>query len=146
MDLVAVMNPATASRSSIRPSCTTAKGQDGAERTVGVVSWVDARECAYELGEGGEFRVEKHGGFGLEHTFCNDDTAGRNYHVLMQIAYALWQVFDTGVLSRLSEGCRKPTQEMWAKMLFLALLVFGLASVPKVAPRAFRMRRCHLVA
>jgi hypothetical protein len=64
----------------------------------------------------------------------------------MQIAYALWQVFDTGVLSRLSEGCRKPTQEMWAKMLFLALLVFGLASVPKVAPRAFRMRRCHLVA
>ena len=173
-----------------------AKGSDGAERTVGVVSWVDARECAYELGDGedfrvvtyftwertedagayfgafatsfevadakralevaawgrrrwnveGGFRVEKHGGFGLEHTFCNDDTAGRNYHVLMQIAYALWQVFDTGVLSRLSEGCRKPTQEMWAKMLFLALLVFGLASVPKVAPRAFRMRRCHLVA
>ena len=168
----------------------------GAERTVGVVSWVDARECAYELGDGedfrvvtyftwertedagayfgafatsfevadakralevaawgrrrwnveGGFRVEKHGGFGLEHTFCNDDTAGRNYHVLMQIAYALWQVFDTGVLSRLSEGCRKPTQEMWAKMLFLALLVFGLASVPKVAPRAFRRRRCHLVA
>ena len=148
-----------------------AKGQDGAERTVGVVSWVDARDCAYELGDGedfrvvtyftwertedagaysgafatsfevtdakralevsawgrrrwnieGGFRVEKHGGFGLEHTFCNDDTAGRNYHVLMQIAYALWQVFDTGVLSRLSEGCRKPTQEMWAKLLFLAL-------------------------
>ena len=173
-----------------------AKGPDGALRTVGIVSWVDARDCAYELGDGedfrvvtyftwertedagaysgafatsfevtdakralevaawgrrrwnveGGFRVEKHGGFGLEHTFCNDDTAGRNYHVLMQIAYALWQVFDTGVLSRLSEGCRKPTQEMWAKMLFLALLVFGLASVPKVAPRAFRMRRCHLVA
>ena len=95
--------------------------------------------------EGG-FRVEKHGGFGLEHTFCNDDTAGRNYHVLMQIAYTLWQVFDTGVLSRLSEGCRKPTREMWAKLLFLALLVFGLASVPKVAIGAFRMRRYHLVA
>ena len=173
-----------------------AKGPDGAQRTVGVVSWVDARECAYELGEGedfrvvtyfawvctadagaysgafatsfevtdakralevaawgrrrwnveGGFRVEKHGGFGLEHTFCNDDTAGRNYHVLMQIAYALWQVFDTGVLSRLSGGCRKPTQEMWAKILFLALLVLGLASVPKIAPGAFRMRRYHLVA
>ena len=94
----------------------------------------------------GSFRVEKHGGFGLEHTFCNDDTAGRNYHVLMQIAYALWQVFDTGVLSRLSEGCRKPTQEMWAKILFLALLVLGFASVPKIAPGAFRMRRYHLVA
>ena len=172
-----------------------AKGPDEAERTVGVVSWVDARECAYELGDGedfrvvtyftwertegagaysgafatsfevtdakralevvacgrrrwnieGGFRVEKHGGFGLEHTFCNDDTAGRNYHVLMQIAYALWQVFDTGVLSRLSEGCRKPTQEMWAKLLFLALLVIGLASVPRVAVGKFRMRRFHLV-
>ena len=172
------------------------KEPDGAERTVGVVSWVDARECAYELGDGedfrvvthftwdgtenagaysgafatsfevtdaeraaevaawgrrrwnveGGFRVAKPGGFGLEHTFCNDDTAGRNYHVLMQIAYALWQVFDTGVLSRLSEGCRKPTQEMWAKRLVLALLVLGLASVPRVAIGAFRMRRFHLVA
>ena len=123
-----------------------AKGQDGAESAVGVVSWVDARECAYELGDGEDFRVvtyfawertedagaysgafatsfevadakralefvawgrrrwnvengfkvEKHGGFGLEHTFCNDDTVGRNYHVLMQIAYTLWQVFDAG--------------------------------------------------
>ncbi len=64
----------------------------------------------------------------------------------MQIAYALWQVFDTGVLSRLSEGCRKPTQEMWAKLLFLALLVLDLASVPRIAIGAFRMRRFHLVA
>ena len=79
-------------------------------------------------------------------TFCNDDTAGRNYHVLMQIAYTLWQVFDTGVLSRLSDGCRKPSQEMWAKMLFVAILVLGLASVPHVAVGAFRMRRFHLVA
>jgi hypothetical protein len=173
-----------------------AKGQDGAESAAGVVSWVDARECAYELGDGEDFRVvtyftwertedagaysgafatsfevadakralefvawgrrrwnvengfkvEKHGGFGLEHTFCNDDTVGRNYHVLMQIAYVLWQVFDTGVLSRLSEGCRKPTQEMWAKLLFLALLVVGLASVPRVAVGKFRMRRFHIVA
>ena len=173
-----------------------AKDASGAEKTVGVVSWVDAKECAYELGEGEEFRVvtlfsweasedggaysgafatsfevtdakralvvaawgrrrwnietgfrvEKHGGFGLEHTFCNDDTAGRNYHVLMQIAYTLLQVFDTGVLSRLSDGCRKPSQEMWAKMLFVAILVLGLASVPRVAVGAMRMRRFHLVA
>ena len=173
-----------------------AKDASGAGKTVGVVSWVDAVECAYELGEGEDFRVvsffsweesedggrydgafatsfeagdakralvvaawgrrrwnvetgfrvEKHGGFGLEHTFCNDDTAGRNYHVLMQIAYTLWQVFDTGVLSRLSDGCRKPSQEMWAKMLFVAILVLGLASVPRVAVGAMRMRRYHLVA
>lgn len=75
------------------------------------------------------FRNEKHGGFGLKHTFCNDETAGRNYHVLMQIAYTLWQVFDMGVLSRLSEGCRKSTQEMWAKMLFVAILVMVPAAI-----------------
>ena len=55
-------------------------------------------------------------------------------------------MFDTGVLSRLSDGCRKPSQEMWAKMLFVATLVLGLASVPHVAVGAFRMRRFHLVA
>ena len=110
-----------------------------AKRALEVAAWGRRR---WNI-EGG-FRVEKHGGFGLEHTFCNDDTTGRNYHVLMQIAYALWQVFDTGVLSRLSEGCRKPTQGMWAKLLFLALLFLGLASVPRVAIGAFRMRRYHL--
>lgn len=173
-----------------------ARGPSGEAKAVGVVSWVDAMECAYDLGDGEDFRVvslfgwaasesggryggafatsfavsdarralavaawgrrrwnveagfrvEKHGGFGLEHTFCNDDTAGRNYHVLMQVAYALWQVFDAGVLSRLSEGCRRPSQEMWAKLLFAAVQVLGLASVPRVAAGAMRMRRFHLVA
>ena len=112
-----------------------------AKRALVVAAW-GRRRWNIETG----FRVEKHGGFGLEHTFCNDDTAGRNYHVLMQIAYTLWQVFDTGVLSRLSDGCRKPSQEMWAKMLFVAILVLGLASVPRVAVGAMRMRRFRLVA
>ena len=112
-----------------------------ARRALEVVAW-GRRRWNIENG----FKVEKHGGFGLEHTFCNNDTVGRNYHVLMQIAYVLWQVFDTGVLSRLSEGCRKPTQEMWAKLLFVAILVLGLASVPRVEVGAFRMRRFHLVA
>ena len=120
---------------------------------VSTVAWVKAKRALEVVAWGrrrwnieGGFRVEKHGGFGLEHTFCNDDTAGRNCHVLMQIAYALWQVFDTGVLSLLSDGCRKPTQEMWAKLLFLALLVIGLASVPRVEAGKFRMRRFHIVA
>ena len=41
---------------------------------------------------------------------------------------------------------RKPTQEMWAKMLFVAILVLGLASVPRVAVGKFRMRQFHIVA
>lgn len=110
-------------------------------RALNIAAW-GRRRWNIETG----FRVEKHGGFGLEHTFCSDDTAGRNYHLLMQIAYTLWQVFDTGVLSRLSDRCRKTSQEMWAKLLFIAVLVLGLSSVPHVTAGAMRMRRYHLVA
>ena len=151
-----------------------AKDASGAGKTVGVVSWVDAMECAYELGEGEDFRVvtflswddsedggaysgafatsfeagdakralvvaawgrrrwnvetgfrvEKHGGFGLEHTFCNDDTAGRNYHVLMQIAYTLWQVFET--------GAGKTGQRMRLKLFRFAESVFGFLQIAAV--------------
>ena len=47
---------------------------------------------------------------------------------------------------RAFERLAAPSQEMWAKMLFVAILVLGLASVPRVAVGAFRMRRFHLVA
>lgn len=89
------------------------------------------------------FKVEKHSGFGLEHTFCNDETAGRNYHVLMQVAYALWQVFDGGMLRRLGEGCRKMTQEEWARLLASALRFVGLAAFPPASVAGMRMRRFH---
>ena len=142
-----------------------AKGRDGAESAVGVVSWVDARECAYELGDGEDFRVVTY--FAWERTedagaysgaFATSFEVADVKRALVVAAWGrrrwnietgfrtLWQVFDTGVLSRLSDGCRKPTQEMWAKLLFLALIVIGLASVPRVAVGKFRMRRFHIVA
>ena len=40
-------------------------------RALNIAAW-GRRRWNIETG----FRVEKHGGFGLEHTFCNDDTAG----------------------------------------------------------------------
>ena len=39
--------------------------------------------------------AEKHGGFGLEHTFCKDEHASRAAHMLMQLAHNLWQVFES---------------------------------------------------
>ena len=72
--------------------------------------------------------------------------AGRNYHILMQIAYVLWQVFDRGMLARLSQRCRKMTQTGWARLLAGAMMFVGLALVPKVSSGAIRMRRYHLVA
>ena len=60
-------------------------------------------------------------GFGLEHTFCNDENASRATHLLMQFAHNLWQVFNSGMLRRLARGCRKVTQSMWARKLCEAL-------------------------
>lgn len=87
------------------------------------------------------FKAEKNDGFGLEHTFCNDETAGRNYHILMQIAYVLWQVFAHGMLRRIGDGCRKMTQSGWARLLASALRFVGLRSFPAEAVGAMRMRR-----
>ena len=112
-----------------------------AGRALEVVSW-GRRRWNIENG----FKSEKHEGFGLEHTFCNDERAGRNYHVIMQIAYALWQVFATGVLSRLSDGRRKMTQVAWARVISTALHMIGFAAIPKPAVGAMRMRRFHLSA
>ena len=33
----------------------------------------------------------------------------------MQFAHNLWQVFNSGMLRRLANGCRKVTQSMWAR-------------------------------
>ena len=92
------------------------------------------------------FKAEKHSGFGLEHTFCNHETVGRNYHILMQIAYTLWQVFEFGMLRRLARGCRKMTQEGWAMLMFAAVRFVGLAVVPKSAVGVMRMARYYNAA
>ena len=87
------------------------------------------------------FKTLKHEGFGLEHTFCNDETAGRNMHTLMLLAYTLWQVFARGMLWRLESKLRKPTQRMWARLLHEWLHVVGLPE-----PRPGRKRRLRRLA
>ena len=60
-------------------------------------------------------------GFGLEHTFCNDENASRAMHLLMQFAHNVWQVFNSGFLKSLSVGCRKVSQGMWGRKICEAL-------------------------
>ena len=43
------------------------------------------------------------------------------YHLLMQIAHNLWQVFESGIVRNLSKGVSRPTQSLWAKKLCEAL-------------------------
>ena len=66
-------------------------------------------------------------GFGLEHSFCTDETAGRNMHALMTIAYTLWQLLHDGYLKRLGARCRHCAQICWADVLRDALRLGGIA-------------------
>lgn len=68
------------------------------------------------------FNVEKNGGFGLEHTFCAETQASQNYHLIMQVAFILWQLLAKGVLHRLTQPCRKVTDVKLTELLRTSLL------------------------
>jgi hypothetical protein len=90
---------------------------------------VDADRVGAIANEGGRarqgietvFNVEKNGGFGLEHAFCADDTAARNYHIMMQVAHTLSQLLVNGVLRRLTRACRKLTDIKLIELLWTSL-------------------------
>ena len=63
------------------------------------------------------FNVQKNGGFGLEHTFCVNETAAKNLHIIMHIAWIIWQLFANGVLRRITKAVRKVTDVALAEML-----------------------------
>lgn len=83
-----------------------------------------------------DFNVEKHGGFGLEHTFCTSDKQATNMHLLMLFGHLLWQVVFLGVLRRLYAGCRKLAQKKLAKLIERALHLLG----PPSTGRQFQLR------
>jgi len=68
------------------------------------------------------FNVEKNGGFGLEHTFCANAQASQNYHLMMQVAFILWQLLAKGVLHRLTRACRKVSDVKLIELLRTSLL------------------------
>lgn len=83
------------------------------------------------------FNVQKHGGFGLEHTFCTSDKQSANMHILMLLAHLIWQVSYLGVLRRLYAGCRKLAQKTLAKLIQRAMHVLGPAPQGR---RQFQLR------
>ncbi len=83
-----------------------------------------------------DFNVEKHGGFGLEHTFCTSDRQAANMHLLMLLAHLLWQVVFLGVLRRLYAGCRKLAQKKLAQLIQRVLHTRG----PPSTGRQFQLR------
>jgi hypothetical protein len=68
------------------------------------------------------FNVEKNGGFGLEHAFCANNTASKNYHLIMQVAHILEQLLVNGLFRRLTQACRKVTDSKLCELLRTSLL------------------------
>jgi hypothetical protein len=74
------------------------------------------------------FNVEKNGGFGLEHTFCANAQASQNYHLMMQVAFILWQLLAKGVFHRLTRTCRKVTDLKLVELLRTSLLSVSITT------------------
>lgn len=74
------------------------------------------------------FNVEKNGGFGLEHSFCANETASQNYHLIMQMAFIIWQLLSRGVLQRLTQQCRKVSNVKLVELLRTSLMHVTLSS------------------
>jgi hypothetical protein len=60
------------------------------------------------------FNTAKNNGVGLEHVFCADATASKNFFTLMQIAWTLWNFICHGGLTRLFEWAARATQKALA--------------------------------
>ena len=88
------------------------------------------------------FHVEKNGGYGLEHNFCNKARASRNIYLLMQIAHNLWQLFNSGCLLPMQqkEKYRNMTQVKWAELIRYTIMRVGIVLSLDEIPRRYMSR------
>ncbi len=131
-------------------ACEETKG--GAYRGMFATNYdVDCADVASEVVEWGRrrwniessFDVEKNNGYGLEHVFCNHWRCSRNFYLLMQLANNLWQMFNSCVVPKLAEGCRKMAQSEWVELLFRAFHEIGITVEFASMPRRY-VRRMNL--
>ena len=88
------------------------------------------------------FNVEKNGGYGLEHNFCNRTRVSRNIYLLMQIAHNLWQLFNSTCLLPLQKKRknRNMTQRKWVEVILQKLVARGIAHALDELPRRYVSR------
>ena len=67
------------------------------------------------------FNAEKNHGIGLEHVFCAETTAAKNYYTMMQVAAILWVLTCHGCLKRLYEWARRATEQGLARAIWEGL-------------------------
>lgn len=67
------------------------------------------------------FNTQKNNGIGLEHVFCANATASKNYYTMMQVAQILWTLTCKGCLQRLYDWARRATEQGLARALWEGL-------------------------
>lgn len=85
------------------------------------------------------FNAEKNHGIGLEHVFCANTTAAKNYFTMMQVAQILWNLLCYGCLKRLYQWARDATAQGLARAIWDALRAYRL---PTDLPPLGQIRFC----
>jgi hypothetical protein len=67
------------------------------------------------------FNAQKNNGIGLEHVFCANATASKNYYTMMQVAEILWTLTCHGGLRRLYDWARRATEQGLARAVWEGL-------------------------
>jgi hypothetical protein len=67
------------------------------------------------------FNTQKNNGIGLEHVFCANATASKNYYTMMQAAQILWILTYRGCLQRLYDWARRATEQGLARAVWEGL-------------------------
>ena len=67
------------------------------------------------------FNTQKNNGIGLEHVFCANATASKNYYTMMQVAQILWILTCRGCLKRLYDWARHATELALAQAVWEGL-------------------------
>jgi hypothetical protein len=67
------------------------------------------------------FNTQKNNGIGLEHVFCANATASKNYYTMMQVAQILWILTCRGCLQRLYDWARRATELALAQAVWEGL-------------------------
>ncbi len=67
------------------------------------------------------FNAQKNNGIGLEHVFCANAKASKNYYTMMQVAEVLWILTCHGGLRRLYDWARRATEQGLARAIWEGL-------------------------
>lgn len=80
------------------------------------------------------FNAQKNHGIGLEHVFCAETNAAKNYYTMMQVAQILWVLTCHGGLKRIYQWAKNATEQGLARAIWEGLCAYPIP--PDLPPLA----------